>query len=83
VPIEQRKGKLAKLLRKPHHGIAFNEHFDGDGATIYRKACAVGCEGLVSKRRGSPYRSGRSEHWVKFKNPPAPAVQREAEEDWS
>jgi ATP-dependent DNA ligase len=37
----------------------------------------------VSKRLGSPYRSGRSQHWIKSKNPAAPAVKREAEEDWS
>jgi ATP-dependent DNA ligase len=37
---------------------------------------------VVSKRVGSPYRSGRSAHWVKVKNPKAPAVRREAEEDW-
>ena len=40
-------------------------------------------EGIVSKRLGSPYRSGRSRHWVKSKNPAAPAVKREAEEDWA
>jgi ATP-dependent DNA ligase len=39
-------------------------------------------EGIVSQRLGSPYRSGRSKHWVKVKNPAAPAVKREAEEDW-
>jgi ATP-dependent DNA ligase len=39
-------------------------------------------EGIVSKRLGSPYRSGRSPHWLKIKNPAAPAVKREAEEDW-
>jgi hypothetical protein len=33
-----------------------------------------GCEGIVSKRLGSPYRSGRVAHWVKIKNPKAPAV---------
>jgi len=36
----------------------------------------------VSKRLGSPYRPGRSAHWLKVKNPAAPAVKREAEEDW-
>jgi hypothetical protein len=36
----------------------------------------------VSKRKDSPYRSGRSPHWLKFKNPAARAVKREAEEDW-
>ena len=39
-------------------------------------------EGIVSKRKGSPYRSGRSPDWLKMKNPEAPAVKREAEEDW-
>ena len=36
---------------------------------------------VVSKRLGSPYRSGRVDHWLKIKNPAAPAVQRETEED--
>jgi ATP-dependent DNA ligase len=46
------------------------------------QACKLGCEGIVSKRLGSLYRSGRSKQWVKIKNPAAPAVHREAEEDW-
>ena len=41
----------------------------------------MGLEGIVSKRLGSRYRSGRSPDWLKFKNPEAPAVRREAEED--
>ena len=82
-PIEERKGTLAKLLRHPHAGIAYNQHYDADGATIYKQACALGCEGIVSKRLGSSYRSGRADCWVKVKNPAAPAVRREAEEDWS
>ena len=81
-PIEQRKALLAKVLRGSYSSIVFNEHFDEDGAIVYREACKLGCEGIVSKRLGSPYRSGRSAHWVKVKNPKAPAVKREAEEDW-
>jgi bifunctional non-homologous end joining protein LigD len=81
-PIEHRKCKLAKLVRGPHPGIAPNEHYEGDGAIVFKYACKLGCEGIVSKRRGSQYRSGRSAHWVKVKNPNAPAVKREAEEDW-
>jgi bifunctional non-homologous end joining protein LigD len=71
-----------KLLSHPHEGIAFNEHCTGDGAIIFKHACALGCEGIVSKRLGSPYRSGRTDHWEKVKNPEAPAVAREADEDW-
>jgi ATP-dependent DNA ligase len=42
----------------------------------------MGLEGIVSKPLGSRYRSGRSPDWLKFKNPEAPALKREAEEDW-
>jgi bifunctional non-homologous end joining protein LigD len=60
-PIETRKSTLKSLLRGKHAGIAFNAHFIADGAIVYRQACALGCEGIVSKRLGSPYRSGRAE----------------------
>jgi bifunctional non-homologous end joining protein LigD len=82
LPIEGRKRRLAKLVRGPHPGIVFNEFFEGDGDIIIEHACKLGCEGIVSKRLGSRYRSGRSPHWLKIKNPAAPAVKREAEEDW-
>jgi ATP-dependent DNA ligase len=81
-PIEQRKRKLAKLVRGPHPGIVLNEVFEGDGDILFAHACKLGCEGIVSKRLGSTYSSGRSKYWVKVKNPNAPAVKREAEEDW-
>jgi ATP-dependent DNA ligase len=74
--------KDAKVLKDSHLSIVLNEHFEEDGAAVFRAACELGCEGIVSKRLGSTYRSGRSPHWVKVKNPNAPAVRREAEEDW-
>jgi bifunctional non-homologous end joining protein LigD len=81
-PIELRKRKLAKLVGGAHPGIVLNDYYEGDGEIVFQHACKLGCEGIVSKRLGSPYRSGRSPHWVKVKNPKAPAVTREAEEDW-
>ena len=56
-----------------------NEHYEGEGEIVFKHACKLGCEGIVSKRLGSTYRSGRVDYWVKVKNPVAPA---EAEEDW-
>jgi bifunctional non-homologous end joining protein LigD len=56
-PIEERKATLAKLLRPPVDGIAFNEHYSGDGGVIYKHACALGCEGSfqsASVRRIGP-----------------------------
>jgi bifunctional non-homologous end joining protein LigD len=67
-PIEDRKRRLVELLRLPHDGIALGGHYEGDGATIYKHACALGCEGIVSKRLGTSYRAGRSAHWLKIKN---------------
>lgn len=53
-----------------------------DGEMIFKHACQLGCEGIVSKRLGSRYISGRTRDWIKVKNPHAPAVKREVEEDW-
>ena len=80
--IEERKRLLARLLESARAWIALNQYYEGDGAIIYKHACALGCEGIVSKRLGSPYRAGRVDHWLKIKNPAAPAVKREAEEEW-
>jgi len=83
-PIEERKGLLAELLHDsdPDLGIVLNKHYEEDGEIVFREACRLGCEGIVSKRLGSIYRRGRSPLWLKVKNPNAPAVRREAEEDW-
>ena len=81
-PIEDRKGLLTQLLRGSNPSIVLNEHYEEDGAIVFREACRLGCAGIVSKRLGSVYRRGRSPLWLKVKNPTAPAVKREAEEDW-
>ena len=62
--------------------IVLNEDVTDDGAIVFREACRLGCEGIVSKRLGSMYRRGRSPNWITVKNPKAPAVKREADEDW-
>ena len=81
-PLTTRRRLLARLIRKPRWGLVLNALFEQDGPLVFEHACLLGCEGIVSKRKDSPYRSGRSRHWVKSKNPTAPAVKREAEEDW-
>jgi bifunctional non-homologous end joining protein LigD len=82
-PIETRKATLASLLRKGKPGVRLNEHIaHPNGAAVFQHACKLGAEGIVSKRLGSRYSSGRSPDRLKFKNPAAPAVKREAEEEW-
>jgi bifunctional non-homologous end joining protein LigD len=78
-PIEERKHMLADLVGRQRDGIVLNVHYDCEGATVFKHACALGCEGIMSKRRGSPYRCGRVEHWLKVKNPAAPAVKQAME----
>jgi bifunctional non-homologous end joining protein LigD len=80
-PLERRKGKLEKLLARSD-GIRFSEHLDGDGAIVFEQACKLGLEGIVSKRRDLPYRSGRCRAWVKVKNPASPAVLRIEQGTW-
>jgi bifunctional non-homologous end joining protein LigD len=80
VPIEQRKRALVDVVARERDAIVLNVHYDCDGATVFKHACKLGCEGIVSKRLGSLYRSGRSPHWIKVKNPKAPAVKREEED---
>ena len=81
-PLEVRKQTLASLLRSSLPGVQFNAHLTHPGDIVFEHACKMGLEGIVSKRLGSTYRSGRSPDWLKFKNPEAPAVKREAEEEW-
>jgi ATP-dependent DNA ligase len=76
-PLEVRKATLASVLAKAGSGLRLNEHLEhDDGELVFRHACRLGLEGIVSKRKGSPYRSGRSPDWLKMKNPAAPAVRR-------
>jgi bifunctional non-homologous end joining protein LigD len=81
-PLEVRKATLASVLAKAAPGLRLNEHIEADGPTVFAHACKMGLEGIVSKRRDSTYRSGRSPDWLKSKNPACEAVRREAEEDW-
>jgi ATP-dependent DNA ligase len=82
-PLSVRKATLASLLAHAASGLRLNEHIEADGPDVFHHACMLGLEGIVSKRKDSRYRSGRSPDWLKSKNPSAPAVKREAEEDWS
>ena len=80
-PLEVRKATLRSMQAKAGLGLRLNEHMEGDGPTVFAHACKLGLEGIVSKRKDSAYRSGRSPDWLKMKNSDAPAVKREAEED--
>ena len=84
-PLERRKLRLRRLLEGAGPGLVVNQWVEGgdvDGEAVFQHACSFGLEGIVSKRIGSRYNSGRSPDWLKFKNPESPAVRREAEKEW-
>jgi bifunctional non-homologous end joining protein LigD len=49
---------------------------------MFKHACRMGLEGIVSKRRDKPYVAGRCKTWLKVKNPASPAARRTFEEGW-
>jgi ATP-dependent DNA ligase len=81
-PLERHKVLLMRLLPKASVGLQVNDNIAAAGDVVFRHACQLGLEGIVSKRLGSRYISGRSPDWVKMKNPACAAVKREEEEDW-
>jgi bifunctional non-homologous end joining protein LigD len=66
----ERKGILERLLKNGGSDIApvlYSEHFDDSGPKLFARSCELGLEGIISKFKGAPYRSGRSEAWLKAK----------------
>src|ERR1700759_3480677 len=76
LPLSDRKKRLARLLSGRRFGMVLSDHIDDGGAAMFRQACKMGLEGIVSKRLTAPYRSGPSRDWLKIKNPDSPAMIR-------
>jgi bifunctional non-homologous end joining protein LigD len=67
VPLLDRKGMLETLMTDAPDPLRYSEHFDEDGEMVLRHACRLSLEGVVSKRTGAKYRSGRGRDWIKSK----------------
>jgi ATP-dependent DNA ligase len=80
LPLSMRKTNLERLLRGRPDGIFINP-FEARaiGPDLFRAACGMGLEGIVSKRSDRPYRAGRSQDWIKMKNRGHQAFNRVAE----
>ncbi|WP_287118801.1 non-homologous end-joining DNA ligase [Mesorhizobium sp.] len=66
-PLVDRREALVDLLGEaPPNGIVLSDEISG-GSDILAQVCQFGFEGIVSKLRSSPYRSGRRQEWVKTK----------------
>lgn len=70
LPLGERKAQLKKLLearKRKSTQIRYVEHFESGGDAVLQSACKLELEGVVSKKLNAPYRSGRTESWVKSK----------------
>ena len=77
LPLSLRETNLARLLARRPDGIFVAPFEQGEiGPDLFRAACDMGLEGLVSKRRDRPYQGGRSKYRVKVKNRKHPAMDR-------
>ncbi|MGH7613865.1 MAG: DNA ligase D, partial [Gemmatimonadales bacterium] len=66
LPLVKRKAMLRKLL--PEAGpLRYSEHFEKHGEMLYDRAVGLGLEGIVAKKTDSPYKSGRSDLWLKIR----------------
>jgi bifunctional non-homologous end joining protein LigD len=77
LPLSMRKANLSRLLARRVDGIFLSDFEQGEmGPDLFRHACLIGLEGMVSKHRDSTYRGGRFRHWIKVKNRQHPAFSR-------
>lgn len=67
LPLSERKELLERVVGSEPSLIRYSSHFDEGGDLVLQHACRLGLEGVVSKQRDAPYRSGRSKGWVKAK----------------
>jgi bifunctional non-homologous end joining protein LigD len=65
-PLINRKAALAGLMTGSGV-LRYSEHFDEDGEIVLRHSCRLSLEGIISKQRNAPYRSGRTKDWIKSK----------------
>jgi bifunctional non-homologous end joining protein LigD len=68
LPLEVCRAQLESIV-SGIDGLTFSEAIEGDGAIVFDHACRLGLEGIVSKRLGGAYASGRCRSWLKVKNP--------------
>lgn len=63
----ERKGLLEQLVSASDGIVRYSNHFDENGALVLRHACRLSLEGIISKLRDAPYRTGRAKSWIKSK----------------
>ncbi|MCZ6915038.1 MAG: non-homologous end-joining DNA ligase [Rickettsia endosymbiont of Ixodes persulcatus] len=66
-PLSKRKEQLNRLVPSVDSQVLYSEHIIGKGDILFKKACKLALEGIVSKNLTSPYIQNRSRQWLKIK----------------
>jgi bifunctional non-homologous end joining protein LigD len=67
LPLRQRKELLSNIVSDAGEFIRYSDHIEADGKDLFRKACELHAEGIISKKAAGPYVSGRTSDWLKLK----------------
>lgn len=68
LPLFERKKLLSTIITSTQKGILrYSDHVEGSGKSVFEKSCELALEGIISKRKNSPYREKRTQDWVKVK----------------
>ncbi|MCV9915021.1 hypothetical protein OIV57_23090 [Burkholderia pseudomallei] len=66
-PWRERRAALSNLIAEIlGNEVRFSEAIDADPDAMLASACALGLEGIMGKQIDAPYRSGRSDRWIKL-----------------
>jgi bifunctional non-homologous end joining protein LigD len=65
-PLRERKRLLEELVGDQHRRLHVSRHEAGSATAMFKRACQIGIEGIVSKRADAVYTSGRSNVWTKI-----------------
>ena len=68
-PLKERRALLGRLMSAKgiSNYLVYADYVEGSGSEFFAQACAMGLEGIMSKRADAPYRSGRGKDWRKIK----------------
>jgi DNA ligase D-like protein (predicted ligase) len=66
LPLDDRRARLTRAIR-PSAALQLSEAWRDNAQRRFDEACQSGWEGLIAKRAGAPYVSGRSKDWLKLK----------------
>ena len=67
-PLSERKAMLKTLIENAGNGpLVYSDHIEDDANLIFARACDLKLEGIISKKKNDPYRSGRTQSWLKIK----------------